>query len=165
LASKSLKIFLLSIIILTGCTSREETMNAVNDDSFLSGYSRAGSEYSGLNDAISDVHYGKGLGCGYCHPAPIADSMLFRGGHSPEDKDVTEACRSCHAGAAEKNDNHHEHWSAYSSSGTEIPCRVCHVQDAPRPDSFPIVRIKHKVIRPTWNLESPLRPRYCSDCH
>ncbi|MBL8024964.1 MAG: hypothetical protein JNL74_01060 [Fibrobacteres bacterium] len=158
---------LFSVLLLSGCTSREETMNAVNGDNRFGGYTMAGHEYSGFNDTIADVHHAKGLECSYCHPAPIADSMLFRKGHSPDDRDVTEACRSCHTTASEKNDFHQKHWSASSSSGQQIPCRECHLVNAPRPDSFPFVRLQHKIIRPNiseWN-SVPYPRSYCLDCH
>jgi hypothetical protein len=156
---------LLFILAIVGCTHRENSTNVSNTDHRSSGYTVAGQEYSGINDTIADVHYTKGLTCKQCHPNPIADTMLFRPGHSSEDSDVTESCRSCHEVSAEKNMFHENHWSYSARSGRQIACRVCHAANAPRPDSFPFVRIRHKIHRPQWSTDPPFGHSYCKDCH
>ena len=146
------------------CTNRENTSSTEYQQSE---FKQAGGEYTGEDNGTADIHHAKGLICSRCHPVPIADSLLFRSGHSPADAEVTMACKSCHADASDNNDFHNKHWSVSSSSGTQIPCRACHIANAPIPDSFPFVRFPHKIQRPNiseWR-NAPYPSSYCLDCH
>lgn len=156
---KMLSIFL-SLFIC--CTNRENTSSTEYQQSE---FKQAVGEYTGEDNGIADIHHTKGLTCSRCHPDPIADSLLFRSGHSPADSEVTEACKKCHSGKSSINSFHENHWNSFSSSGQQIPCRVCHVSNSPRPDSFPVARIPHKIIRPNWFTDPPFVHSYCADCH